>query len=135
MTEQSTTEQATAGPVEIEGAVLSELTENMKAVNFSESCITAITELINNIMTVADEVVAKNQLQPEFCGVIITRKAKGSPFFTVSLDFADTVTPEDVSTITQRVQEDFDKLRKPKVHKRKLRAIELHENEANSAGE
>ncbi len=135
MTEQSTTEQATTGPIEIEGAVLSELTENMKAVKFSESSTAAITELINNLMTVADEVVAKNQLQPEFCGVILTRKAKGSPFFSVSLDFVDPVKPEEVSTLTQRVQEDFDKLRKPKTHKRKLRAIELHEHAADSAEE
>jgi len=125
-TEQATTEQAS---MEIAGAVLSELTDNMKSAKFNETCITAITELINNIMTVADEVVAKNQLRPEFCGVVITRKSKGSPFFSVSLDFADSVTPEDVSTITQRVQEDFDKLRKPKAHKRKLRAVELHDHD------
>jgi hypothetical protein len=114
---------------EVEGAVLSELTDNMAAAKFNPTAIAAITDLINNILNVADEAVAKSQLQPEFCGVVITRKAKGSPFFTVSLDFADTVSPEEVTTLTQRVQEDLDARRKPKEHRRKLRAVELHEND------
>lgn len=111
--------------VVIQGTVISELQENLKASKFSEECVVAITSLSTGLLELADEVVAKNDLKPEIRGIHLTRKVDGSPFFAITVELAETVQPEDVTTITDRIQTRLDAARTPQVKSKKLRAIDM----------
>lgn len=111
--------------VVIQGTVISELQENLKASKFTEDCVASLVALSTGLLELADEVVAKNELRPEIRGIHLTRKVDGSPFFAVTVELAETVQPEDVTTITDRVQSRLDAGRTPKVKPKKLRAIDM----------
>lgn len=109
----------------IQGTVISELQEKLKTSGFTEVCVTAITDLVTRLLELADEAVAKNELKPEIRGIHLARKADGSPFFTIAVEMADTVQPDEVTTITDRVQKRLDAHRTPAVKTKKLRAIDM----------
>lgn len=117
----------------IQGTVIGELQESLKANAFTDVCVTAITDLVTQLLELADEAVAKNELKPEIRGIHLVRKADGSPFFTIALELAETVQPEDVTTITDRVQQRLDVHRTPVVKKKKLRAIDMTSDAEHAA--
>lgn len=119
----------------IQGTVISELQENLKSSGFTDVCVNAITDLVTRQLELADEAVAKNELKPEIRGIHLTRKADGSPFFTVALEMAETVQPEEVTTIEDRVQKRLDAHRTPVVKQKKLRAIDMTSDAAEHASE
>lgn len=132
-------EQTAAQPTEtgehrvITGTVISELQENLKTSGFTEACTNAIIDLTTKLLELADEAVAKNELKPEIRGIHLVRKVDGSPFFTIKLELAETVQPEDVTTITDRVQARLDANRTPVVKKKKLRAIDMTSDAEHAA--